>query len=113
MSCAEYRDYLVQSTQPDYDTIDFVEYCNQLISKTKKEKTREWYQQSLDSFVWYYGKSKIDARDITRNKIADYIEKLKVSGKRGEPLKNGSISNYVRGLRALYNFCKGTYNQPD
>lgn len=106
MSCAEYRDYLVQSTQPDYDTIDFVEYCNQLISKTKKEKTREWYQQSLDSFVWYYGKSKIDARDITRNKIADYIEKLKVSGKRGEPLKNGSISNYVRGLRALYNFCK-------
>jgi integrase len=113
MSCAEYRDYLVQSTQPDYDTIDFVEFCNEHIKNTKKAKTAEWYQQSLDSFVWFYGKSKIDARDITRLKIKAWMDQLKKSGQRGRPLASGSISNYVRGLRALYNECKDKYNNPD
>lgn len=74
MSCSEYRDYLTVSTQPDYDIIDFVQFCNDYIKKTKKEKTAEWYQQSLDSFVWHYGKSKIDARDITRLKIKAWME---------------------------------------
>lgn len=113
MSCSEYRDYITQATQHGFDFIDFVKFCEDHIKKTKKKKTAEWYQQSIDSFVWYYGKSKIDARDITRNKITDYIEKLKVSGQRGRPLENGSISNYVRGLRALYNECKKKHNQPD
>lgn len=113
MSCSEYRDYITQATQPGFDFIDFVKFCEDHIKNTKKKKTAEWYQQSLDSFVWYYGKSKIDARDITRNKITDFIEKLKVSGQKGRPLENGSISNYVRGLRALYNECKRKHNQPD
>lgn len=113
MSCSEYRDYLTVSTQPDYDIIDFVQFCNEHIKKTKKEKTAEWYQQSLDSFVWFYGKSKIDARDITRLKIKAWMEQLKKSGQRGRPLASGSISNYVRGLRALYNECKDKYNNPD
>lgn len=113
MSCSEYRDYITQATQPGFDFIDFVKFCEEHIKKTKKKKTAEWYQQSLDSFVWYYGKSKIDARDITRNKITDFIEKLKISGQKGRPLENGSISNYVRGLRAMYNECKKKHNQPD
>jgi len=113
MSCSEYRDYLAQTSQPGYDFIDFIEFCNEHIKKTKKEKTAEWYQQSIDSFVWFYGKTRIDARDITRNKITEFINRLKISGQKGKPLQNGSISNYVRGLRALYNECKKKHNNPD
>jgi hypothetical protein len=38
MSCAEYRDYLVQSTQPDYDTIDFVEILQSTYFKNKERE---------------------------------------------------------------------------
>jgi len=113
MSCSEYRDYITQATQPGFDFIDFVKFSEEHIIKTKKKKTAEWYQQSLDSFVWYYGKSKIDARDITRLKIREWMEQLHVAGQTGRPLENGSISNYVRGLRVLYNECKKKYNNPD
>lgn len=113
MSCSEYRDYLVQSVKPDYDYIDFVKFSNDVIGSTKKEKTAEWYQQSIKSFLWFIGKEKIDARDITTNKISKWIDQLKKAGEKGKPLKNGTISNYVRGLRALYNACKKEYNNPD
>ena len=113
MSCAELRDFLVQSIKPNYDFIDFVKFCNNIISAEKKVNTAEWYKQSLDSFLWFCGKKKIDARDITRNKISKWIEQLKIAGKKGKPLQNGGISNYVRGLRALYNKCKEEFNFPD
>lgn len=113
MSCSEYRDYLVESTTSDYEFIDFVQFCNNHINNTKKKKTAEWYQQSLDSFVWFYGKKKIDARDITRLKIREWMDQLKIAGQKGRPLENGSISNYVRGLRVLYNECKKKHNNPD
>ena len=113
MSCMELRDYLVQTIKPDYDYINFVKFSNDMIAKEKKEKTAEWYQQSLNSFLWFIRKEKIDARDITRNKISKWIEQLKKSGQNGKPLKNGTISNYVRGLRALYNACKKEFNHLD
>lgn len=113
MSCSEYRDYLAQSVKPDYDYIDFVKFSNDVIGSAKKEKTAEWYRQSLNSFLWFMKKDKIDARDITSNKISKWIDQLKKAGEKGKPLKNGAISNYVRGLRALYNACKKEYNNPD
>lgn len=113
MSCGEFRDFIVQSIKPEYDFIDFVKFCNDFIATEKKEKTAEWYKQSLNSYLWFVQKDKIDARDITRNKVIKWIEQLKIAGKRGKPLKNGAISNYVRGLRALYNECKKEFNYPD
>lgn len=113
MSCSEYRDFIVQSVKPDYDYIDFVQFCNDLIETEKKEKTAEWYQQSLNSYLWFVDKKKIDARDITRHKIIDWIEQLKKQGQKGNPLSPGTISNYVRGLRALFNECKKKHNKPD
>lgn len=113
MSCSEYRDFIVQSVKPDYDYIDFVKFSNDVIGSTKKEKTAEWYQQSLNCYLWFVDKKKIDARDITRHKIIDWIEQLKRKGQKGDPLAPGTISNYVRGLRALFNECKKKYNKPD
>ncbi|WP_294080959.1 phage integrase SAM-like domain-containing protein [Proteiniphilum sp. UBA5384] len=113
MSCSEFRDFIVQSVKPDYGYIDFVKFCGDIITSTKKEKTAEWYQQSLKSFLWFYGKDRIDARDITSNKINKWIDQLKIAGEKGRPLRNGAINNYVRGLRALYNACKKEYNHPD
>jgi integrase len=113
MSCKELRDFIVESIKPTYDLIDFVSFSKEIIEAEKKEKTAEWYNQSLKSFIWFLGKEKIDARDITQQKIRAWIEQLKDSGQSGRPLQNGTISNYVRGLRALYTKCKHRYNKPD
>lgn len=113
MSCSELRDYIVDASRPDYNFIDFVAFSLNVIAETDKEKTAEWYQTSLNSFIWFFGKNKIDARDITRKKIKDWMKQLKKAGQSGKPLKPGAISNYVRGLRALYNLCKSEYNDED
>lgn len=113
MSCSEYRDFIIQSVKPDYDYIDFVKFCNDMIEAETKEKTAEWYQQSLNCYLWFLDKQKIDARDITRHKIIEWIDQLKRQGQKGDSLAPGTISNYVRGLRALYNECKTKYNKPD
>lgn len=113
MSSSELRDHIVSTLKPDYDFIDFVSFSKKVISGTEKGKTAEWYRTSLNSFVWFFGKDKIDARDITRKKVSDWIRQLRNSGQSGKPLKNGAISNYVRGVRALYNLCKNEYNDQD
>ena len=113
MSCSEYRDFIIQSVKPDYEYIDFVKFCNDMIEAEKKVKTAEWYRQSLNSYLWFVDKKKIDARDVTSDKITGWIKQLKIAGQKGDPLSPGSISNYVRGLRALYNECKNSHNKPD
>lgn len=113
MSCSELRDYIIDASRPDYDFIDFIEFSLKVISETEKHKTAEWYQTSLNSFIWYFGKKRIDAREITRKKIKEWMKQLKKAGQSGKPLKPGAISNYVRGLRALYNLCKSEYNDED
>lgn len=113
MSCAELRDYITDAVQDDYELIDFVSFSRNVIAEINKPRTAEWYQRSLDSYIWFVGTDKIDARDITKQKIQTYIKQLSKAGKSGDPLKPGAISNYVRGLRTLYNQCKEEFNDED
>lgn len=113
MSCIEMKEYIISASETDYEFIDFIAFCNNLISETKKEKTKEWYQTSLNSFVWFINKKKIDARDITAERIEKYKKTIEIASQNGRPMENGGLSNYLRGLRAMYNKCKKAYNKED
>ena len=113
MSCTELKEQITAAMEPEYEFIDFIGYSQILISKTKKQKTAEWYQMSIDTLCWFYGRKKIDIRDITVNRLNEYMEKLYESGPSGRPLAPGAISNYMRGLRALFNKARKHFNNED
>lgn len=113
ISCSELKDFIVASSEPDYEFIDFHDFSMKYISRIKKERTAEWLQRSLDIFMWFSNGRKMDARDITAKTIEQYIRQLNTGGKSGNPLEPGTISNYLRGLRVLYNKCKSHYNDED
>lgn len=113
MSCTEIKEQIVAAMEPDYEFIDFVLFCKKEIEKTTKKKTAEWYQTSVDALCWFYGRKKIDIRDITANRLNEFKEKLSISGPSGKPLIAGAISNYLRGIRALFNKAKKHYNNED
>lgn len=113
MSCTEVKEQIIAAMEPEYEFIDFVAYSKKIIEKTKKGKTSDWYQLSIDTLCWFYGRNKIDMRDITVNRLKEYMEKLSESGPSGRPLAPGAISNYLRGLRALFNKARSHYNNED
>lgn len=113
MSCSELKNFIIASCEPDYEFIDFIAFSNEYIESVVKAKTKEWLQESLNSFVWYINKKSIDARDVTSNLISAYRVKMETSGRKKKPLQPGTISNYLRGLSDLYNACKNQYNVKD
>lgn len=113
MSCTEIKEQIIAAMEPEYEFIDFIAYSKKIIEKTKKGKTADWYQLSIDTLCWFYGRNKIDMRDITVNRLKEYMGKLSESGPSGRPLAPGAISNYMRGLRALFNKARSHYNNED
>ena len=99
MSCSEIREQIIAAMEPEYEFIDFIEYSHTIIEKTKRKKTSEWYQTSIDTLCWFYGRKKIDIRDITVNRLNEYMEKLGESGPSGKPLAPGAISNWMKNKR--------------
>lgn len=113
MSCKSLKKYLENFSDQKNGFIDFVKFSNEIIAKTAKTKTAMWYQVSLSSFCWFYGREVIDARDITSSKLNEFIKQLREKGKNDKPLEPGTINNYLRGIRALFNKCKLKYNDDD
>lgn len=113
MSCKDLKEYIEAHLDPDFETIDFVKFSREVISKTKKVKTAEWYQVSIDVLVWYYGKESIDVREITTSRLNKFVEQLQRKGPKKKPLQPGAISNYIRAIRALFNKCKLQFNNDD
>ena len=103
----------IAAMEPDYEYIDFVSFANKIIEKTEKEKTKEWYQSSLNALIWFYGRNKIDVRDITAQRMNELKERLATGGINGKPMSPGGISNYLRGIRSLFNKAKDHYNNVD
>ena len=81
--------------------------------KDLKEETAEWYRSSIDTLCWYTKRKKIDIKLITSFLLNKMIKDLYHSGPAGIPLEPGTISHYLRGLRALYNKAKLYYNNED
>jgi len=113
MTCDELRDHLVAAIEPEFEYIDFVGYCNEVIAKTAKRRTAEWYQTALNILCWFYGRTKIDARDINSERMNELMKKLSEQGYNGSPLEPGAISNYLRAIRSLYNKAKDHFNNED
>ncbi|MDD2953145.1 MAG: phage integrase SAM-like domain-containing protein [Parabacteroides sp.] len=113
MSCSEIKEQIIAAMEPEYEFIDFVAFSNELIDKTEKDKTKEWYQGSIRTLTWYYKREKIDVRDITAQRMNELKEQLSVKGPKGKPLEPGAISNYLRGIRAIFNKAKLKYNNLD
>lgn len=112
-SCIELRDYLESATRSDYEFIDFVEFSDKIIAKIKKAKTASWYDNALQSLKWYFGKDKIDIKDITASKLKAYIEELTIKGPAGKPLEARSIVNYLEAIRSLFKSAMDEYNDED
>lgn len=113
MSCEEVKQQIVAALVPDGELIDFVEFASRVIAETEKEGTSEWYQNATNALCWFYGRKKIDIRDITGNRMNEFAEKLSTLGMGGKPLKPGAISNYLRAIRSLFNKAKKKYNNED
>lgn len=113
MSCKELKDFLVKSSASDYEFIDFVEFSRSVISKTKKFKTASWYENAISSLCWYFGKEKIDIKEITSTNLNLYVKKLYEAGPNKRPLEPGAVGNYLEAIRSLFNKCKLEYNNDD
>lgn len=108
MNCMDLKNYLVSINNTRFDFIDFVSFSREVISKTKKPKTSAWYEVALNSYIKYAGKQSIDIRDITSSKLTGYSEIL-INNK----LEPGTVNNYLRALRSLFNKCKKHFNDDD
>lgn len=113
MTCADLKKEIEKSLALESEFIDFVSFGRKIILETKKVKTAEWYGRSLSSLCWFIKKDKIDVKAITSSMLNAMVIALSTKGPGGEPLEPGTISNYMRGIRALYNKAKLAYNNED
>lgn len=112
MSCIEVREQIIAASEPEYEFIDFIEFSNKIIARSKKG-TADCYQTAINALTWFYKRKKIDARDITSVRLNEFMSQLAIKGQNDKPLEPGAISNYMRSIRALYNKCKIHYNDSD
>ncbi|MBR8725841.1 tyrosine-type recombinase/integrase [Bacteroides pyogenes] len=115
MECQELKEEIIKNVNPESECIDFVAFAREIIAKTVKRKTAIWYESSLNSFIRFYGSDKIDVKDVRSKKLEEWMaylaeRKVNNSEKNIEP---GTISNYMRGIRSLYNMAKKHYNNDD
>lgn len=124
MTCSELKEELQKMLLPESEFIDFVAFARDIISKTVKRKTSEWYVSSLNSFIEFYGRERIDINCIKSTTLDEYMNYLYAkrivikSKQKGIPnkvryLEHGTVNNYMRGIRSLYNKAKAFYNDED
>lgn len=122
MNCNELKEELIKSSSPETEFIDFVKFARAEIAKTVKRKTADWYQSSLNAFISFYGTEKIEAKDIKTKVLESFMEflsKRKIVVKKKDDteevraIEPGTINNYMRGIRSLYNKAKRHYNNED
>lgn len=108
MTCSELKKEIEKNLVPQSEIIDFVAFSKQIIKSTKKAKTAQWYENGLRALCSFTRKQRIDVKAITSDLLNRMILSLNEKG-----LEPGTISNYLRGIRALYNKAKLTYNNED
>lgn len=113
MSCMDLKEEIEKSLAPDAEFIDFVDFSLKVIAQTNKKKTADWYKASIDTLCWFTKRKKIDVKLVTSRLLNDMIKSMFLAGPGGSPLEPGTVSNYMRGLRALYNKAKLYYNNED
>lgn len=116
MSCKELKEEVEKSANPESEFIDFVAFTRKIISKTVKRKTADWYESSLNSLIEFMGTERIDVKDIknkTLDNMMDYLSKKKTGKNKDRYIEPGTINNYLRGIRSIYNKAKKEFNNED
>lgn len=115
MSCQELKEEIIKSSFPESEFIDFVGFAREIISKTVKRKTAVWYETSLNSFIRFYGSDRIDIKELKTKTLQSWMEHLfrQRVGKDEKEMEAGTINNYIRGIRALYNKARLQFNNED
>lgn len=115
MTCSELKEELLKTASPESECIDFVAFAKEIIAKTVKRKTANWYESSLNAFITFNGSSKIDVKDIKSKTLEAFMQYLAMKSVRGSvrTMEPGSINNYLRGIRSLYNKAKKQFNNED
>lgn len=117
MTCTQLKEEIQKESRPNAEYIDFVAFAREEISKTVKRKTAAWYSSALVSFIKFYGTERIDANEIRSKTLEEFITFLaqknvqRTSG--SHLMEPGTINNYLRALRVLYNRMKKKYNNED
>ena len=116
------------NTKLEYLIEEYMVYCR---SRQLREKTMLAYEQTLRLFEkWCYEEMKIfDVLDITESVIRKYINDIQTRGKYTfyandstkstnhpdrrrdfqKPVSNATINNYIRNLRAFFNWLDNDY----
>lgn len=115
MTCSELKEELLKTASPESEYIDFVAFAKGIIAKTVKRKTANWYESSLNAFITFNGSGKIDVKDIKSKTLEAFMQYLATKPIKGSvhTMEPGSINNYLRGIRSLYNKAKKQYNNED
>ena len=93
---------------------------------TKKESTRQQYQQAINAFMRYLKKTEIDINAITRAMVCDFIEFIdnepkvyrnsatkEISRSKKKKARGGQSSRHIVKLAAIYKAAKKKYNDED
>lgn len=107
MRCAELKKEFEKNINMDSEFIDIVAFTRDIVAKTVKRKTAEWYDCSMKSFKSFYGSDKIDVREINVTNLNEYKSRLM------NMVEPGTVNNYLRGIRAIFNKAKQYYNNED
>lgn len=108
MTCSELKKEIERSLVQQSEIIDFVAFSKDIIKAVKKAKTAQWYEGGLQALCSFTKRDKIDIKAITSDLLNSMMLRMSANG-----LEPGTISNYLRGIRALYNKAKLAYNNED
>ncbi|MDL2299233.1 phage integrase SAM-like domain-containing protein [Bacteroides sp. OttesenSCG-928-E20] len=103
MTSSELKEQLLNGVDPESEYIDFVAFSKEIISKTVKRKTAEWYESSLNSFMYYKKTAKIDVKDINVRNLEDYIPNMKqVLGVNHHTAQHFTIARDITPYRVIF-----------
>lgn len=108
MTCSDLKKEIERSLSQQNEIIDFIAFSKEVIKGTKKTKTAQWYEGGLNALCSFMRKNKVDIKAITSDLLNSMMLKMAKNG-----LEPGTISNYIRSIRALYNKAKLVYNNED
>lgn len=108
MTCGDLKKEIERSLSQQNEIIDFIAFSKEIIKGTKKAKTAQWYEGGLNALCSFTRKNKVDVKAITSDLLNSMMLKMAKNG-----LEPGTISNYIRSIRALYNKAKLVYNNED
>lgn len=111
----------IQKEKETNTPIDFIQFCKDWLVTTEVKGKRN-YQTTLNSFIAFLGKDKLNTSQVTKQLMEEYMKYLhqkrdkQIAGlqKKGKRIpSNRMVSLYTSSIRHLFNEAKKKYNDYD